>query len=624
MCGIFGIYNINKKLSFNCESFEVALLQMKHRGPDAHEFKLFDTNAILGHIRLSIIDLDIKSNQPFQIDDRYWIVFNGEIYNYIELRIELEALGYKFRTQGDTEVLLNCFIQWGKECVNRFNGMWAFVIYDSNENVLFCSRDRFGVKPFNYAMVEDQFVFSSEIKGIISYFPGLKQPNYNVIANYCRTSVGAQIKETWFERIFRLEPGHNLEVNANGLKSYKYWEYPKKVNRNISFEDAVIKYKELFLDAVKLRMRSDVPVGFTLSSGLDSSSIVSVLGGLNQINKNTYTALFRKDDFVIKENQNLRNNEWADEAYFVKKMASELNLNYNIIEVDLTDYTLKLREIIRFLESGHSSPAILPLFQVMDKARNDVTVVLEGQGADELLGGYVNNVFPIFLYELLKHGRFIQAFKEFKVFKKNYSLKSTFLLLIRLLNVDLLKRIYLKRSGIEKVFMGKMKNYSSINDFPNLPFGFDDKLNNHLYKAHTGGLVNLLHYGDAISMAKSLESRLPFMDYRLVEFCFTLPFDFKFYNGLGKYIHREAMREIVPDFILDNPLKFGFETPLKKIFNNENVKYPKSVLLSDQCINRGFFSKSALINLFDNHNQDNSRLLFRLLSVELWFREFID
>jgi asparagine synthase (glutamine-hydrolysing) len=225
---------------------------------------------------------------------------------------------------------------------------------------------------------------------------------------------------------------------------------------------------------------------------------------------------------------------------------------------------------------------------------------------------------------LLKHGRFIQAFKEFKVFKKNYSLKSTFLLLIRLLNVDLFKRIYLKRSGIEKIFMGKMKNYSSINDFPNLPFGFDDKLNNHLYKAHTGGLVNLLHYGDAIAMAKSLESRLPFMDYRLVEFCFTLPFDFKFYNGLGKYIHREAMREIVPDFILDNPLKFGFETPLKKIFNNDNINYPKSVLLSDQCINRGFFSKSALINLFDNHNQDNSRLLFRLLSVELWFREFID
>jgi asparagine synthase (glutamine-hydrolysing) len=627
MCGILGLYNINKYSYINIGRFETALLKMKHRGPDAHNIKSFNNMAVLGHIRLSIIDLDIKSNQPFQINDRYWIVFNGEIYNFIELRIELEALGYKFRTQGDTEVLLNCFIQWGKECVNRFNGMWAFVIYDLMENSLFCSRDRFGVKPFIYAIVEDQFVFSSEIKGILSYFPELKVPNYNVIANYCRSSIGAQIKETWFENIYRLESAHNLIIDDTGIKIVRYWDYPRQIDKNISFEAAKETYRNIFTNAVELRMRSDVPVGFTLSSGIDSSSIVSVLKGKLNENNNTYTASFSNTAFSSAEKQNFKEDVEIDEPKLVKKLAKEIRFEPTIVEVDFSNYVDKLSKIIYHMESGHSSPAIYPLDSILERASEGVTVVLEGQGADELLGGYISNVQPIYIKELLKKLKLQAAFHELRNFIKVYSLKSAFMLFIRDSNIFWIQKLYNKISGIDAFYTGKIKRYDHIKDYPKEPRSFDNALNAYLFKSHTGGLVNLLHYGDAVSMAHSLESRLPFMDYRLVEFVFTLPSGYKVQNGVGKYIHREAMKGIVPDFILSNQIKFGFDSPLLHLFSETDPNSAASVLLSEKCLNRGLFSENAIrqaINKQKTGNGNYSRYLYRMLSVELWFREFID
>ena len=278
MCGILGIFNIKQDKTLEKNDLEKALISMQHRGPDAQDVKIFDNKAGLAHLRLAIIDLKAESNQPFQVDNRYWITYNGEIYNYLELKQQLITEGgYSFRTESDTEVLLRAYQHWGEDCVNKFNGMWAFAIYDALNNTLFCSRDRFGVKPFNYALVDGQFIFASEIKGILSYFPQLKQPNYNVIANYCRTSAGAQHEETWFDTIFRLQPAHNMLITEGGVKKYRYWNYPIKVDKSLSFEAAKIEYADLFLDAVKLRMRSDVPVGTTLSSGVDSNSIVYTL-----------------------------------------------------------------------------------------------------------------------------------------------------------------------------------------------------------------------------------------------------------------------------------------------------------------------------------------------------------
>lgn len=627
MCGILGIYNTNLNNTFLIQKFNEALLSMCYRGPDANALKIFDNKVILGHLRLSIIDLEKENNQPFQIDNRYWIIFNGEIYNYVELKVELKAAGYIFRTTGDTEVLVRAYQHWGEDCVNKFNGMWAFAIYDEETNKLFCSRDRFGIKPFNYANVNGQFIFSSEIKAIVSYFPELKVPNYNVIANYCRKSTGAQIKNTWFKDIYRLEPAHNLVINDSGINIYRYWDYPRKVNKQISFDDAVEKYKKLLTDAVQLRMRSDVPIGFTLSSGLDSTSLVCLLKNKFKGNKNSYTAAFSDTEFDNLEKRTYKKDIEINEPALVKKMAKELDLDPSIIEIEYENYVENLSKIIHHLESGHSSPAVIPLFQILSQAKGQVTVILEGQGADEILAGYINSSLPVYFLEMLKEFKIRKAYREFKIFSKSYSFKMAFMILVRQSNLGVFKRLYYKLSGMESFYLNEIASYKEIKDYPNEPLGFDNSLNKHLYKHHTGVLVDLLHYGDAISMSQSLESRLPFMDYRLVEFAFTLPSEFKIKNGLGKYIHRVAMKGIVPAYILENPIKFGFSSPLSNLFKKADASSPRAILLSERCLNRKLFSRRALIKAFDEQElgkKDHARTLYRMLSVELWFREFID
>lgn len=628
MCGIFGIRNLVKGESIDERPIIKSLQSMAHRGPDNLAKKKIDDNTILGHIRLSIIDLDERSNQPFSDEsDNYCLVFNGEIFNYVEIKEDLINLGHEFITSSDTEVLLRSYIEWGYECVKKFNGMWAFALYDKKNDRVFCSRDRFGIKPFNYTLFNNTFVFASEIKAIITIYPELKKPNYNLIANFCRSSTGAQIKETWFENILRLEPAHNLVIENGSIQINRYWDYPRSIDKKINFEEAKLKYRSIFLDAVKLRMRSDVPVGFTLSSGIDSSSIVSVLkSNLNNNNK-TYTASFSNNSFSNSEKQNFKNDIEINEPDLVRKLASELTLNSSFIEVDYNDYVCRMSKIIWHLESGHGSPAVYPLYSVLERARKDVVVVLEGQGADELLAGYISNVLPVYVKNLLLKLRFKTAYKEVKSFAQVYSLKSSFMLFFRDLNLNWLQKMYYKISGIDSFYCGKIKSYTHVKDYPIRPIGFDCSLNSYLYKSHTSGLVNLLHYGDAISMAHSIESRLPFMDYRLVEFVFSLPPEFKIKNGVGKYIHREAMRDIVPDFILSNPVKFGFDSPLVHIFKMEGENSPSSILLSKRCLNRGLFSESAIKKALEDQNRgkkNNSRFLFRMLSTELWFREFID
>ena len=627
MCGIFGIYNLQKNKSINDSKVETCLNTMIHRGPDNQSFEKITADLIFGHVRLSIIDLQEGSNQPFFDETgNFSVVFNGEIFNYLEIKAELLELGHNFKTSSDTEVLLHAYIQWGEDCVQKFNGMWAFSIYDKEKGKLFCSRDRFGVKPFNYAEFNGQFIFASEIKAILAYFPQLKVPNYNVIANYCRSSIGAQIKETWFENIYRLEPAHNLIIDDIGIKIIRYWDYPKQIDKNISFEAAKETYRNLFTNAVELRMRSDVPVGFTLSSGIDSSSIVSVLKGKLNDNNNTYTAAFSNNAFSSAEKQNFKEDVEIDEPKLVKKLAKEIGLEPTIVEVDFSNYVDKLSKIIYHMESGHGSPAIYPLDSILERASKDVTVVLEGQGADELLGGYISNVQPVYIKNLLKKLKFRAAFHELRNFKKDYSLKSAFMLFIRDSNIAWIQKLYYKISGIDAFYTGKINRYDQIKDYPKEPRSFDNALNAFLFKSHTGGLVNLLHYGDAVSMAHSLESRLPFMDYRLVEFVFTLPSEYKVQNGVGKYIHREAMKGIVPDFILSNPIKFGFDSPLLHLFSETNPNSASTILLSDKCLKRELFSEKAIRKalLMQKQRGNYSRFLYRMLSVELWFREFID
>jgi asparagine synthase (glutamine-hydrolysing) len=634
MCGIFGIVNLDGRKGFNKELVLDSINTMKHRGPDASDYKILDERVCLGHLRLAIIDVKPESNQPFCIDDRYWIVYNGEIYNYIELRSELrENYNILFVTESDTEVLLRAYQFWGEECVNRFNGMWAFAIYDVKENKLFCSRDRFGVKPFNYSIVNGHFVFASEIKAILEYFPELKVPNFNVIANFCRSSVGAQHRETWFENVFRLEPSYNMVITTEEIRRYRYWNYPTKVNKSLSFDNAIEKYREIFSDAVKLRMRSDVPIGTTLSSGVDSNSIVYSLREYFKSEHHTYTAAFNSDQYDALDKQAYAVNDLEiDEAHIVRSSVKNLDLSSHFIDVDYNNFIPDLQKIIFHLESGNSSPAVFPLMQVMERANKEVTVVLEGQGADELLGGYQQTLFIAIVIEHIKSFELKKAYLTIVKTIRAYSFSYAAMLYFRQLSnkYPIISSIYQSITGIDKVFTTKLAINKKMKDYPETTVPkFDSIINEELYHQHTGGLANLLHYGDAISMAHSLESRLPFMDYRLVEFAFTLPWQFKIHQEFGKYIHRKAMKGLVPDSILDSILKFGFTTPISQFFklsNNLNIK-PKDILLSKKSLERGLFRQSGLIKLFDEHEKslkNHSTLLYRLLCVELWFREFID
>lgn len=609
MCGIFGIYSLTGKIKLEKEKVDEAINVLHHRGPDFQQTMLYNEDTIaLAHARLSVINLFESVIQPMHVG-KYSVIFDGEIYNYIELREELSTAGYIFHTNSDTEVLVNAFDYWNENCVNKFNGMWAFSILDIENRKLFCSRDRYGIKPFNYYCDNDKFIFSSEIKAILQYDSILKRPNYNSISLFAREGICGEIEETWFENVKRLMPGHNLIINNGEIEIKQYYQFPTKI-KDIGFEEAKKEFYNIFIDSVRLRMRSDVPVGTTLSGGLDSSSIVSALRTFYDGEHNTFTAHFPdfKDDEL---NSAMRINDF-------------LNLKGNPIEIDFEDNYIKiLRDIVYHLESGHLSPSVFPLWKIYEKSRKEVTVILEGQGADEALGGYISSVAGIFFIEQIKELKFRNLFKQFKLIKNNYGIKNTLVLTTRIYSSSKI-RAFLRRYilNTENVFTGHLKGYqypiSSKNTSPSL-------LTRHLIKSHQTTLVNLLHYGDALSMAHGLESRLPFMDFRLVEFAFTLPSEYLINDGKGKYILREALKDILPLHIYQDHKKLGFPSPIDDFFK-KNKLLIKSILLSDKARSRDLYNYSKLNQLIDNvGNKNNSeRLVFRLLCIEVWFNIFID
>ena len=367
MCGIFGIYRQKKYNGepISISRMETAIHQMKHRGPDAQHVKAINEHVAFGHLRLSIIDLSSTNDQPLSIDKGNFIItFNGEIYNYLELRKELIAKGIQFKTQGDTEVVLNAYKVWGPNCVKRFNGMWAFVIYDKVKNQIVCSRDRFGIKPFCYHFDKGEFIFSSEIKSILSYYPDFIKSNPQSIVNYITKSVAGQSENTWFKGIKRLKPAHNLIITGDSIVEERYWLYPVQTNYDLSFKSACEQYAELLYDSVKLRMRSDVSVGATLSSGLDSTSIVALVRKFHSAEFKTFTAFSKKNEFS-KRKERYKKSENQDESVSVRKFARDFDLKAFVQQVDFVSYVDKLKNIIFHLESGHHSPSIIPLLSLI-------------------------------------------------------------------------------------------------------------------------------------------------------------------------------------------------------------------------------------------------------------------
>ncbi len=592
MCGIFGVLNFNEvNIDFNSLRDSVNII--KHRGPDDEGYAVFNTfkkisedrfgdtselkkgthilsapdgvfNLAFGFRRLSILDLSINGHQPFFNEEKnICIIFNGEAYNYIELRKELISKGYKFRTGTDTEVIMNSYIEWGDDCLSRFNGMWGIALYDMRKNILFCSRDRFGVKPFYYNKDENIFVFGSELKSVVEYFKKdssfQKKINREVAYDYFVNNFTDHTENTFIKNIKHLLPSHYIKIQDKDFSVKRY--FTLQVNNEFGKYDikkfAVIKnsFSELIFDSIKLRLRSDVPVGTCLSGGLDSSTVVSAISkflkedadfDITQIGKRqkTFSAVY--DDPSI------------DERKFIEEVVASTNSDSHYVFPDSADFSADVDKFIFQLDEPIGGTSPYAQWNVMRIAReNNVTVLLDGQGADESLGGY--EVYFGFVYaNLFKGGNYAGLISELsKNFRKGFEIS---------------------RRGLKYYLNSKSRNLNSpVTKFYNPDFLKDysgksileyrttDNLNIKLYEDLSQYILpSLLRFEDRNAMNFSIESRTPFLDYRIIKLLFETEGIYKIHNGWSKWILRNSMNGFVPENIVWRRDKKGFPTPERK------------------------------------------------------------
>ena len=548
MCGISGIINKNNKKASKEEIKKINDLII-HRGPDDEGY-YFGENFAFGHRRLSILDLSSDGHQPMHYLDRYTITYNGEVYNYIEIKEELLNDGYIFKSNTDTEVILASYDKWGEECVNRFNGMWAFAIYDKEKNTIFCSRDRFGIKPFYYTEVDNKFIFGSEIKQLLEFHQD-RFVNKKILMDYLVLGFEEHTNETFFENIFKLEQSHNLiyDLTTHKYKIEKYYD----IKLNISLADmpldkSVDIYKEKFTKAINLRLRSDVKVGTCLSGGLDSSSIAAIASEIyHQESKDKFMAIHAKS---IQKNN--------DESIFAQEVAEYSNLDLKIVEPSKEDFLNNIDEIVYAQEEPFGSPSIFMQYFVMKKAKEEnCKVMLDGQGGDETLLGY-ERYYPAYLICL----NLLDMLKCVFSIPKNSKL--SFKQLVGYV-------IYFTSS---KIRLGRLKQkYSFIKDeyldlvneklVKNISKNYLNIVNLQRSEIYSTQMPHLLKYEDKNSMRNSIETRLPFIDYTVLETTISLNNHLKIKDGWTKYILRKVVNDILPYNIVWRKNKFGFEAPTK-------------------------------------------------------------
>jgi asparagine synthase (glutamine-hydrolysing) len=649
MCGICGIFNINNK-PVEVEKLNRMAKLIRHRGPDDEGFVLTNTtegktihchgeetipeikattnslsndfaaNLGLGFRRLSILDLSPKGHQPMNIDNgNIWIVFNGEIYNYIELREELKKLGCSFNTATDTEVILNAYKIWGTECLNRFNGMWSFALWDNTKKLFLCARDRFGVKPFNYFFDGNQFIFASEIKQILANDID-KSINNEVI--YKSLKIGSYLINSdcsYFQNIKILPHSHFITIQDGKMEISRYYDLPTQTfgKSNLNFEEACISYRNLFIDAVKLRMRSDVEVGSALSGGLDSSAIVAAAVGCTDKQFKTFSSYYTYAPQY-------------DERKWIKLVAERFNAKPFYVSADAETVMNDIENIT--WHHDYPIPGSSPISQnyVMKIAReNGVTVLLDGQGSDEITGGYHHAFYRYYAY-LLKSGKLMQFAKEYPDYVKFNPKGNLTSKLMKLAAVLFFSEstIY-KQEAKRRLGNPLTLRYDDSSIFDNIRDLKTDKLSNFLYnQMMSTSIQTLLHFEDRNSMAHSIESRVPFLDYRLVEFAFSLPSEYKIHKHLGKYIHRESLKNMVPKEIMERKDKVGFLAPGEHFWlRNEMKPYMENLLDSSDFKNRSIYNHQFIKEEYKkylNGNPAYANMLWQIMALEIWFKKFVD
>ena len=628
MCGITGIF---RRSSWGVEDFQrlpsmTSLLE--HRGPDDFGYLYLDSrdgryqsgrenfehrpcNVSLGNRRLAIIDLSPAGAQPiFNETGDVIAVFNGEIFNYLELREVLVARGHTFTSHTDSEVIVHAYEEWGEACVEKFNGMWAIAIWDQRKQQLFCSRDRFGIKPFYYYLDNNVFLFGSETKAILPALESRPTPNRRVIYDYLVNRSITHTEDTFFNEIKRLDPACNLVVTKSEERITRYWNY-NSLSEQYSMQQPVDTFRDLFNDSIRLRLRSDVPVGIALSGGLDSTGLLACMADMGYSGKvKAFTAIFPGEVY--------------NEQKYAEIAAKELGAELHCVEYDPGNFVEDVRKVTWY----HDYPVILGQvvlrWLLMKQASKHVKVILEGQGADEMLAGYSGAYFMPFFKDELSRFHWVNAAR-----------------------MAVSRRGHIKwkvRGKLRSMLPGLGRPSSEVghpeltDDFLNQPMGdlvsdteelFPDRLTQTMYRHHSKEVLPaLLKFGDAFSMASSLESRLPFLDHRLVEFIFQLPYQYKYDGRQTKVILRDALKDVMPKAIFARNDKVGFSTPVPSWIERSLENEIRPILLSDRCLERGILDGPCIERLLTREAlQRNPNLAYRIflwLSLELWFQQFID
>lgn len=554
MCGIAGILR-NSKLESIDSDIKKMTDSIAHRGPDGEgQWSFPEKGVSLGHRRLSILDLSTDANQPMHLNDRFSIVFNGEIYNYIEIRSELKSCGISFHTSSDTEVLLAAFTHWGESFIEKLDGMFAFAIYDRLKDELFCARDRFGEKPFFYSTSTDQFCFASEMKALFTI--GVpKTVSQKMLFNYLAYDIVENTRDksaTFYDKVYQLPAAHVLKLGPDRkVNIKKYWDIDFKERIEMSELDAKEHFLSLFDSSIMKRLRSDVKVGSSLSGGVDSSSILgSVLANFPELEFNTFTARFDDENY--------------DEGAFIQLLKKQYSFKEHYCYPEKHQLITELDKIFYHQEEPFGSTSIVAQWEVMKLAKNNGTIVLlDGQGADETIAGYFKYFTPL-LYELRKDK--LQFQNQLQAIENHLNTKPFLSKAekIRMKSPLLYDRVAQSSRKMRKSTIGQdlnndfyKSNVSSIS-----PFHRNDNLNEFLYNdTFNYGLGKLLRFSDRNAMAHGVEVRLPYLSHDLVEFIFKLPTSLKIKDGWTKYILRASMEKRVPKEILYRKDKKGFQAP---------------------------------------------------------------
>ncbi|MGE0601289.1 MAG: asparagine synthase (glutamine-hydrolyzing) [Dehalococcoidia bacterium] len=614
MCGISGILRADGEPVLP-ELIDAMIASLRHRGPDG-EGTYFAPGLAFGQNRLAIIDLSHASDQPFIDEDAGLALnYNGEIYNYIELREELKGLGHKFRSTGDTEVLLRAFEQWGTGCLQRLNGMFAFALWDNRKRTLTLARDRFGEKPLYMARSPRGVVFASEMKAILAVRPELRVANRAAVYRYLSRGDLDLDQQSFFEGIVSLPGGHYIELDAQGRgEARRYWS-PGATDVPTARAEAIERFRELLFDSVRIRLRSDVPVGSSLSGGIDSSSIVSTIHAQKTVqwmHQKTFSARFHSKDH--------------DEGEFIRIVTHRVEAESHDVWVEPEQFIDAFDEMQYHQEEPIASTSPFAQWLVMGLAKaNGTTVLLDGQGADEILAGY-DQAHGMFLAHWLRHGRVDKIARELSTYGRRYggirepalfaayySLPGTFR--------DGLAERYYRSTKVASDALHAEFSPAHVEGF----HPFDDRLRNELVRWQTTTqLPEFLRYADRNSMAFSREVRLPFLDHRLVEYCFGLPPDLLLKSATTKVVLRESMRGIVPDAILDRKDKLAYAPPQQQ-WNHGPLRAWIMTMLERAARRTEFFNPetvSSLSGRFDAGKDDT--LAWRVASTEAWFETMVE